>query len=113
MKPVKNTSQSWKGKWISSNHAIVSEEPEFTLAEMFSGKTTKQKPVDERLHPVVYFKKIFSIQKPVKKASLELLPREFIWLTLMVEKLRRKFLLLIIRIIMNFYSIKLMMSRIN
>ena len=72
MKPVKNTSQSWKGQWISSNQAIVSEEPEFTLAEMFSGKTTKQKPVDERLHPVVYFKKMFSIQKPVKKASLEI-----------------------------------------
>lgn len=39
---------------------------------MFSGKTTKQKPVDERLHPVVYFKKMFSIQKPVKKESLEI-----------------------------------------
>ncbi|BDR56954.1 alpha-L-rhamnosidase [Xylocopilactobacillus apis] len=68
----KNKADLWQGKWISSPKAIVSEEPEFTLEEMFSGQLKPQLPVDERLHPVVYFKKIFELTQPVKKANLEI-----------------------------------------
>ncbi|MGL5885534.1 MAG: hypothetical protein ACRCY2_05860 [Bombilactobacillus sp.] len=67
MKPVKNTSQSWKGKWISSNHAIVSEELEFTLAEMFSGKTTKQNPLMSGYIQLFILKKYFLFKNLLKK----------------------------------------------
>lgn len=66
---MKNTKLSWSGRWISADRAIVSEEPEFTLEEMFSGKLRPQAPVEERLHSSVYFKKIFS-SSSVEKAEL-------------------------------------------
>ncbi|MGT2785200.1 family 78 glycoside hydrolase catalytic domain [Streptococcus merionis] len=67
---MKNTKLSWTGRWISAAHATVSEEPEFTLEEMFSGKSRPQAPVEERLHPGVYFKKELTLSKEVTKAEL-------------------------------------------
>lgn len=69
---MKNAKSNWAGRWISTDFAVVSEEPEFTLEEMFSGKLRPQLPVEERLHPVVYFKKVFELDKVVKKAELSI-----------------------------------------
>ncbi|MEB3364155.1 hypothetical protein SDC49_11780 [Lactobacillus sp. R2/2] len=35
---IKNSEDKWLGKWISSDFAYVSKEPEFSLADMFGGK---------------------------------------------------------------------------
>lgn len=67
---MRNTRESWHGRWISTDFATVSQEPEFTLEEMFSGKIKPQKPIEERLHPSVYFKKGFKVSKSVCKARL-------------------------------------------
>lgn len=67
---MKNHKSSWIGSWISSGHATVSEEPEFTLEEMFSGVLRPQKPVEDRLHPTVYFKKVFQVSRVLEKAKL-------------------------------------------
>ena len=62
--------QKWKGYWIITERARISKEPEFTLEEMFSGKLRPQAPVEERLHPTVYFKRLFTIRESVKQAEL-------------------------------------------
>lgn len=62
--------QKWKGYWITTERARISKEPEFTLEEMFSGKLRPQAPVEERLHPTVYFKRLFTIRESVKQAEL-------------------------------------------
>ena len=67
---MKNQKKIWTGRWISASHARVSEEPEFSLEEMFSGKLRPQAPVEERLHPTVYFKKLFELDSPLKSAEL-------------------------------------------
>ncbi|MGT2756169.1 alpha-L-rhamnosidase [Streptococcus ovuberis] len=67
---MKENKQNWTGRWISSDNAKVSEEPEFSLEEMFSGQTRPQAPVEERLHPTVYFKRVFTVQKPILAAQL-------------------------------------------
>ena len=69
---MKNTQSSWTGRFISTKGATVSKEPEFTLEEMFSGQIKPQAPVEERLHPVVYFKKCFSLSQKLKKATLQI-----------------------------------------
>ena len=43
---MRNTRESWHGKWISTDFATVSQEPEFTLEEMFSGKIKLQEIAD-------------------------------------------------------------------
>lgn len=69
----KNSESEWIGKWISSGFAKVSEEPKFSLADMFSGKKAPiPKPVEERLHAPIVFKKTFDLNKPVKSAKLEI-----------------------------------------
>ncbi|WP_446454049.1 family 78 glycoside hydrolase catalytic domain [Tuanshanicoccus yangjingiae] len=67
---MRNNQLSWVGRWISTDLAIVSEEPVFSLADMFAGKKTEQTSVEERLNPTVYFKKVFSMNKRIKKAKL-------------------------------------------
>ncbi|MFC3928661.1 family 78 glycoside hydrolase catalytic domain [Streptococcus caprae] len=67
---MKNRASLWTGRWISSSQATISEEPAFTLEEMFSGKLRPQAPVEERLHPSVYFKKLFDLTELVEKAEL-------------------------------------------
>lgn len=69
---MKNTQSSWTGRFISTKHATVSKEPEFTLEEMFSGQIKPQAPVEERLHPVVYFKKRFTLSQKPQKATLQI-----------------------------------------
>lgn len=67
----KNSENEWVGKWISADFAKVSEEPKFSLADMFSGKKAPApRPVEERLHAPLIFKKIFSLDKPVNSAKL-------------------------------------------
>ncbi|MBD3949157.1 family 78 glycoside hydrolase catalytic domain [Tuanshanicoccus lijuaniae] len=67
---MRNNKFSWVGRWISTARALVNEEPEFSLVDMFAGKKAKQTPVEERLNPTVYFKKVFQLNKPIKKAEL-------------------------------------------
>ncbi|MDQ0223188.1 family 78 glycoside hydrolase catalytic domain [Streptococcus moroccensis] len=67
---MRNKKEKWTGRWISSENAKVSEEPEFTLEEMFSGKSRPQAPVENRLNPSVYFKRVFELQEPINSAQL-------------------------------------------
>lgn len=67
---LKNSKELWIGRWISADGGLVSNEPEFTLEEMFSGKMKPQLPVEERLHPVLYFKKVFQLDTAVQTAHL-------------------------------------------
>lgn len=69
------TARKWKGHWITTECAKVSIEPEFTLEEMFSGKLRPQAPVEERLHPTVYFKRLFTTRELVKQAELMITSR--------------------------------------
>ena len=70
---IKNSEDKWLGKWISSDFAEVSKEPEFSLADMFGGKKAPiPQPVDERLHAPIVFKKIFNIEKTINSAKLEI-----------------------------------------
>ena len=70
---IKNSEDKWLGKWISSDFAEVSKEPEFSLADMFGGKKAPvPKPVAERLHAPIVFKKIFNIAKTINSAKLEI-----------------------------------------
>ena len=62
---MKNQESAWTGRWLSRPGARVSDGSEFTLEEMFSGKMKSQKPVEERLHPVVYFKKVFPLSQEI------------------------------------------------
>ena len=68
---IKNSEDKWLGKWISSDFAEVSKEPEFSLADMFGGKKAPvPKPVAERLHAPIVFKKIFNVAKTINSAKL-------------------------------------------
>lgn len=70
---LKNSEDKWIGKWITSDFAMVSHEPEFSLADMFGGKKAPTpKPIDERLHAPVIFKKVFNVEKFISSAKLEI-----------------------------------------
>lgn len=71
---IKNNKNAWTGSWISSSFAKVSEEPSFSLADMFSGKKAPApKPVDKRLHAPIIFKKVFDLNnKKIISAKLEI-----------------------------------------
>ena len=43
---------TWTGRWIEPAQDLVTEELDFSLAQMFGGAPLpKQAPVEERLHP--------------------------------------------------------------
>lgn len=65
-------SKIWQGKWIEPQQEATHKEPMFTLEEMFSGKTAPQAPVEERLLPVQFLKRVFESApgKKVEKAQL-------------------------------------------
>lgn len=62
----------WKAKWIEPKQTNVIEEEEFTLIDMFQGKEVIQGPIEERLHPSPYLKKIFFVDtsKEIVQAKL-------------------------------------------
>ncbi|MBP2057147.1 alpha-L-rhamnosidase [Lactobacillus colini] len=64
--------RNWQAKWITAKTAKVNDEPEFSLAEMFSGATIQQEAPDKRLKPPVVFKKIIKLTKKVKHAALNI-----------------------------------------
>lgn len=65
-------SKIWQGKWIEPQQETTRKEPMFTLEEMFSGKTAPQAPVEERLLPVQFLKRVFESApgKKIEKAQL-------------------------------------------
>lgn len=63
--------RTWQGRWIEPQQAPIQEEATFTLAEMFSGVSKPQKPVEERLYAPYLLKRIFSLaDKPIAHAEL-------------------------------------------
>lgn len=68
----KNSQKSWKGRFISADIAKVTEEPFFSLADMFSGKIFSQVPIEKRLHPVLKYQRHFSINSLLQTAKLEI-----------------------------------------
>lgn len=71
---METIAKEWQGKWIEPVQPPITEEPVFTLQEMFSGKILPQKPVEERLHPVQMLKRAFALApgKVVAKATLRM-----------------------------------------
>ena len=61
----------WTGRWIEPAQEPVTEEPEFSLAQMFGGAPLPpQKPVAERLHPTRLLRRVFVTRTPVVRATL-------------------------------------------
>lgn len=62
----------WKAKWIEPEQANVIEEETFTLVDMFQGKKPIQDPVEKRLLPSQYLKKVFvtNTAKKLLRATL-------------------------------------------
>lgn len=67
----RNRMDAWVGQFITADGAQVSLEPEFSLAEMFSGQRHEQTPVNQRLHPPVIFEKHFNLTTLPQAASLK------------------------------------------
>lgn len=72
-----STTRTWQASWIEPVQEDVTEEPEFTLAQMFEGDGTlpEQAPVEERLHPSPLLKRVFTAKEPVAKATLYITAR--------------------------------------
>lgn len=65
--------KSWLGKWIEPKQQDVTEEPLFTMMDMFHGtKDLKQEPIEKRLHPPKYLQKKFILAKDKKVDSAKL-----------------------------------------
>lgn len=58
----KNEKKSWTGRFITKSGSTVSEEPPFSLEDMFSGRKLDQNPVEERLKPVLHFTRKFRVE---------------------------------------------------
>lgn len=66
----KNEKRRWTGRFITGAGSEVNAEPPFSLADMFSGKKPDQKPVEERLKPVLHFTRSFRVEGRLSKAVL-------------------------------------------
>jgi len=63
--------EKWQAKWIEPEQAAVTAEAKLDLAAMFGGgQLPKQAPVDQRLRPVQYLRRRFTITKAVRQAQL-------------------------------------------
>lgn len=61
----------WTGRWIEPKQEPVTEEPEFSLAQMFGGAPLPpQAPTEERLHPTQPLRRTFQIHAGVVKATM-------------------------------------------
>lgn len=68
--------REWVGRWIEPVQETVSAEPEFSLAQMFSGAPLPpQDPPEERLHPTILLRRRFVSTAPVEKATLRMTAR--------------------------------------
>ncbi|MFC6169846.1 alpha-L-rhamnosidase [Loigolactobacillus jiayinensis] len=68
---IRNSADKWYGQWITADIAKVKAEPEFSLAQMFSGQLPAQEPVESRLRPPVIFYKEFNVpDKALRDATL-------------------------------------------
>lgn len=66
----KNEKKSWTGRFITKSGSTVSEEPPFSLEDMFSGRKLDQNPVEERLKPVLHFTRKFRVEGELSRAVL-------------------------------------------
>lgn len=66
---IRNRADRWYGKWITADFATVKPEPEFSLAQMFSGQMPPQTPVADRLRPPVVFYKEFNVPTKALQAA--------------------------------------------
>lgn len=67
---------TWTGRWIEPKQEPVTEEPEFSLAQMFGGAPMpEQAPVEERLHPTQLLRRAFETHGQVEHATLRMTAR--------------------------------------
>lgn len=67
---------AWTGKWIEPTQERVTEEPEFSLAQMFGGAPLlPQAPIEERLHPTRLLRRVFETRRQVARATLRMTAR--------------------------------------
>lgn len=66
----KNEKKSWAGRFITKSGSAVSEEPPFSLEDMFSGRKPDQNPAEERLKPVLHFTRKFRVEGELSRAVL-------------------------------------------
>ena len=67
---------TWTGRWIEPAQESVSEEPDFSLVQMFGGAPLpEQAPVEERLHPTRLLRRAFEVRGQVKRATLRMTAR--------------------------------------
>ena len=68
--------REWAGKWIEPKQELVTEEPEFSLAQMFRGAPLPpQAPVEERLHPTRLLRRALETCGQVARATLRMTAR--------------------------------------
>lgn len=66
----------WVGRWIEPEQETVTQEPDFSLAQMFGGAPLPpQLPVEERLHPTRLLRRVFETRGPVAHATLRMTAR--------------------------------------
>ena len=68
-------SRAWHARWIEPDQPDVTEEPKFSLADMFEngGKMPEQAPVEERLHPSRLLKRVFTLPEgEIARAELHM-----------------------------------------
>ena len=58
----------WKGKWIEPVQEVVEKEPEFDMQNQLESHETLENY--ERLHPCLFIRKEFDVEKPVKRARI-------------------------------------------
>lgn len=56
-----NAPRAWHARWIEPAQPDVLDEPEFSLAQMFSGAKIEQEPPEKRLHPSRLLKRAFTL----------------------------------------------------
>ena len=67
---------TWTGRWIEPTQETVTEEPEFSLAQMFGGAPLPpQAPVAERLHPTQLLRRAFETHGTITHATLRMTAR--------------------------------------
>lgn len=66
--------KTWRARWIEPVQDDVTEEPPFSLADMFApgAKMPEQTPPEERLHPCPLLKRTFKARARVAKATLSI-----------------------------------------
>ena len=73
---MRQDGHGWVGRWIEPEQETVTQEPDFSLAQMFGGAPLPpQLPVEERLHPTRLLRRVFETRGPVAHATLRMTAR--------------------------------------